>query len=173
MFISRYDHFYCCFIKWSVNFLLIRCFVIKGLYLYPYLFPEDGILKFIKYHLSLMTGANPISCSFFLSKWWTFELKRCKCSHLAQKVADIYEHVHIIRPRQSCYLRFLTHKITYASGISCKSESLSVTSTPDLLILIFFLILVTATPPSFIEVSTLDDDWTSLSLKWMNLSEHT
>ena len=93
MFISRYDHFYCCFIKWSVNFLLIRCFVIKGLYLYPYLFPEDGILKFIKYHLSLKTGANPISCSFFLSKWWTFELKRCKCSHLAQKVSDIYEHV--------------------------------------------------------------------------------
>ena len=92
-FISRYGHFYCCFIKWSVNFLLIQCFVIKGLYLYPYLFPEDGILKFIKYHLSLKTGANPIYCSFFLSKWWTFELKRCKCSHLAQKVADIYEHV--------------------------------------------------------------------------------
>ena len=93
MFISRYDHFYCCFIKWSVNFLLIQCFVIKGLYFIPYLFPEDGILKFIKYHLSLKTGANPIYCSFFLSKWWTSELKRCKCSHLAQKVADIYEHV--------------------------------------------------------------------------------
>ena len=86
------------FMMGSLNGLLIlydfSVFCSKCYIFMPVCSQKMGPPKYKNLAFYLNEGENIKSKSSSIVKWWPLLSKKCKCSQLAQKAADIYERVH-------------------------------------------------------------------------------